>query len=186
MVNGEADELTWVGLARPWLLDGVAEEESKARSGGAEVELGAEGEVHLEVPREEEHSVDGAADREVEEIDAVHFVAYRLGPVGEDSLDGHAGPYAECKVDVGKLVDSPFGLRADNGSGNEAEIRFGPCEQRTSHPLAIFGTEEHHGSRRYRSMLLSFWKASCKAQLAKVTRRFAEERYRVQRNVAKR
>ena len=75
VVNREPHELTRVGLACPGFLDGVAEEEPKARSGCAEVVLGAEGKVHLKVPWEEEHVVDGAVNMEVEEIEPVHLGA---------------------------------------------------------------------------------------------------------------
>ncbi|MGD0442173.1 MAG: hypothetical protein ABSB52_16310, partial [Acidimicrobiales bacterium] len=90
----------------------------------------------------------------VEQIEPVHLGAHRLRPVGKNSLNGYAGLHAEGEVDVGEPVGSPFGLRADDGCGDDAGIRLSPCEEATLYALAILGSEEHHGSRRYLSTLL--------------------------------
>lgn len=148
VVDGAAEEVTGIGLARPGLLNGPAEQEAEVRTGGAELRFGAEREVDLEVPRQEEDAVDGAAEGQVEEHDAAELGAHRRRPVIKDVAHRDAVAYAEGEVDVGEPVGAVPGSRADDGIGDDPPVGTGAVEEGALHPFTILRAEEHRISVR--------------------------------------
>lgn len=147
VMDGEAEELPRIRLARPRFVDRLAEEEPKARASRAELRLGTERQVDLEIPGQEEDPIDGGTDCKVEEIDAIQLVTHDVAPVREDRLYRHGGVDPKAEIEIRESIARSLGFRSNQGGCNDPRIGFGPREEGTSHPITVFWTEENHGPK---------------------------------------
>ena len=83
--------------------------------------------VELQPIRQQEHPIDGRADLEIGQANAVALANQRVRPVLEDRADRHVIGDPECEVQVGKIGPPAVERqRADDSSGKNPIV--GVCE----------------------------------------------------------